>query len=160
MLTMKNDQDCNPSMDTLEDDLIAVAQKLEETEKGKNLNEKSRKESKNSITGLFKASENNDDAQSKQRRKKNSGSQLKRGVSDSESSRIQPYEATRTVNAKEIQRRKRNRTSVQKLKEIIPCIEDDAGEIETCEMAAKYIFFMKTQVGPQFDKDFLMQQIL
>ena len=48
---------------------------------------------------------------------------------------------------------------MEALKRLVPGLEPDAKENKVCEMTIKYIEFMKTHVGSEADKEFLMNQI-
>ena len=43
---------------------------------------------------------------------------------------------------------------LEALKRLVPGLKPNSGEIEVCEMAVKYIEFIKSQVGPEIDKEF------
>jgi len=73
---------------------------------------------------------------------------------------IVPYEDTRSLNSKETQRKKRTMDSLEALKKLVPGLNENSEEKEVYEMTAKYIEFMKKYVSPDFDKSFLMKQIM
>ena len=59
-----------------------------------------------------------------------------------------------------MQRRKRMQSAIQRLKNIVPGLDENSSEMEIMNMTAKYIEFMRHFVDVEHDKQFLMSQIL
>ena len=64
------------------------------------------------------------------------------------------------VSAKETSRRRRKKSSIEALCEIVPGLDDKTDDTKALEMTAKYILFLKTKVSPDHDKEFLRKQII
>merc|ERR1712228_735242 len=58
----------------------------------------------------------------------------------------------------EKQRRHRTREGIDALKTLVPGLNNKSSEIEVFERTVKYIYFMKSKVGPEVDKEFVMKQ--
>ena len=63
---------------------------------------------------------------------------------------IHPYTRNQSVYDEE----KMQNQGLEALKRLVPGLKPNSGEIEVCEMAVKYIEFIKSQVGPEVDKEF------
>merc|ERR1719228_200544 len=72
---------------------------------------------------------------------------------------IDPYPRTLSNPNKEKERKKRQNKGLEALKILVPGLKPKSSEIEVCERTIKYIEFMKSQVGPEVDKEFLLNQI-
>ena len=64
------------------------------------------------------------------------------------------------TGSREMQRRKRMQSAIQRLKNIVPGLTENSNEMEVLNMTAKYIEFMRHFVDVEHDKQFLMSQIL
>jgi len=73
---------------------------------------------------------------------------------------IQTYDPTVPTGSREMQRRKRMQSAIQRLKNIVPGLTENSNEMEVLNMTAKYIEFMRHFVDVEHDKQFLMSQIL
>ena len=51
-------------------------------------------------------------------------------------------------------------SAIQRLKNIVPGLDENSREMEIMNMTAKYIEFMRHFVDVEHDKQFLMSQIL
>ena len=63
------------------------------------------------------------------------------------------------ISLQEKQRRQRTRKGIDALKTVVPGLNNQSSEIEVFEKTVKYIYFMKSKVGPEVDKEFVMKQI-
>ena len=48
---------------------------------------------------------------------------------------------------------------MEELKRLVPGLVSKSAEIEVYEMTVKYLEFLKSQIGLEVDKEFLMKQI-
>merc|ERR1711890_40021 len=71
---------------------------------------------------------------------------------------IQAYDSTMPCGSREMQRRKRMQSAIQRLKNIVPGLNENSSEMEIMNMTAKYIEFMRHFVDVEHDKQFLMSQ--
>ena len=90
----------------------------------------------------------------------NHGPVFNSGEYDPLQTNVVPYEAVRSKSARERYRRQRLQTCLKTLKTMIPNINANSSEVETYQMAAMYIRFVRSRyTNMDFDKKYLMQQI-
>lgn len=74
---------------------------------------------------------------------------------------IESHEVSAQLTTKEKFRRKRVRSSIDDLKILVPGLVLESSEIQTFDMAVKYVRFLKTFVtDTKLDKDFVMSQVM
>ncbi len=69
--------------------------------------------------------------------------------------RISPCNPAESLNEREVARRERIQSSLDLLRKLVPGVRDDSDKVEVYEKTSKYVLFLKSKVGAQFDVDFL-----